>query len=860
MSRERFIIFILNIVLMFNCISVHALTPKESTTSNYENMYIKLLSELKVTKNVDIEENLKYTDAAAVVRNILGADHEIVKRNEKFKTDKDISVYEFVHLLVNVAGYRDYVNVLGDNKGTYNIIAKKYGLYDGLSVGINDSSIDGASAMEMIYNFLNMPMCSIKSVTVSGDGTALGNIEISDDCVVAEAVLGLERTYGRIAATEHIALKGYNVADESKITFASDRIAQYRIDDKNINSYIGYKGYLYSDKENLNVIGFVSREESEDIVIYAEDVAGIDNSISYIKYGKGNRTIDLKFNENTIFVLNGKMTFEILPAHFTAPGAKITIRDIDNSAGVDLVYIENYKFIYTKGINYTYQEITDVNTKETFSFKQYSDSAEVNYIKDGKYITFDEIIFGQDCVFSISESIDKKLVNVYISDKVISGKIDLLSKDKVTIGGQKYTAICSLTGLDLKNQYDFVVNHNGYIVAIGTSLSDDLQYGFVLGIKTDSFTGEIQLKMLSSDNRMLILDAAKNFRINDIKVKADVVETKFEDAGGNFKPQLASYYLNKDKQISRMYLSDGVATPPAKIQKPTLTLNRHYSPYSTVYRGGSINCEYITDINTIGFVIVTDKFGNVKHDLCYSALPPGAAETDIKVYDSNYARQAAVMVFTIEEDDMIDFASGIGNHAFVVSNIVETLRNGDRVRSVEGWQHGALTYYDETKFVDIDSLKFGDVIIPYLNVRNELVKYEKVFELNGSADSSVLSSGKTYGNEDYAISGSNIADKGGVTALYGRVLTKCDLSGVYKGISLQLDGTNDVNGRMAFQAIDDYVYNGYNPIQDGVSVYWLHTESQTITPGGYTALDVGDKIFAHINRGIAYTIVVIDKE
>ncbi len=859
MNRKRLIIYILSIVLMFNCISVHALTPKELTTSNYKHMYIKLLDDLEVTKDVDIEGNLKYTDASKIVQNILGADHEIVKNNDKFKTDKDISVYEFVHLLVNVAGYRDYVSVLGDNKGTYNIIAKKYGLYDGLSVGINDSSIDEDSAMEMIYNFLNMPMCSIKSVTVGSDGAALGNIEISDDCVVAEAVMGLERTYGRIVATAHIALKGYAVADETKITFASDRINQYRINDKNINSYIGYKGYLYSDNDNLNVIGFVSREESEDIVIYAEDVAGIDNSISYIKYGEGNRTIDLKFNENTIFVLNGKMTFEILPAHFTAPGAKITIRDIDNSAGVDLVYIENYKFIYTKGINYTYQEITDVNTKETFSFKQYSDNAEINYIKNGKYIDFDEIIFGQDCVFSICESTDKELVNVYISDKVISGKIELLSKDKVTVGGQKYTAVCSLAELDLKNQYDFVVNHNGYIVAIGTSLSNDLQYGFVLGIETDSFYDKIQLKILCSDNNTLILDAAKNFRINDTKVKASEAEAKFEDVGGNFKPQLASYYLNKEKQISRIYLSDGVAVPPAKIQKPTLTLNRHYSPYSTVYRGGSINCEYITDINTIGFVIVTDKFGNVKHDLCYSALPPQTAETDIKVYDSNYARQAAVMVFTIEEDDMTDFANGIGNHAFVVSNIVETLRNGDRIRSVEGWQHGALTYYDETPYVDIESLKFGDVIIPYLNNKNELTKYEKVFSLEENSDN-VLAADKTYGNVDYAISGAGIDAKAGVTALYGTVLSKCDLLGVNKGVVLQLEGTNDTDGRIVFQAIDDYVYNGYNPIQDGVSVYCLNDRSRTITPGGYTTLDIGDKIFAHISNGIAYTIVVMDKE
>ena len=631
-----------------------------------------------------------------------------------FYPEKYITLNEAVTIIDNVLGYNAFEELKFSN----------YDLYDNVTTGSNGVINYRAMGM-LLFNALNSKVVSLDTTnykTYTYGETALytfHNVKVDNGIVKSNDVTSIDKIAGCSKGFVKIDDKLYN--DPSDLAF----------------DYLGYNVKAYYNVNESNTsdddeIIYITQGRNKVLEVQAEDV--LDNTnirkFYYIENDK-----EKSFDIPLISVINNftlalRHTEEMLKPD---NGYLVWI-DNDYDGTYDVLLVYSYSDTYVSSVDADNGIIYDVYGINNISVAD----KDCTILMDNKEIEIKDVPVGSIVTGYVSDNYARLLV----SDKIVSGKITALAVDtddrSVTLDGAEYKTgyayeqallATKATQLDIGTSGKIYLNVFGDIVAYVKS-TGDINYGYALrafGLE-DEETGDIkpivelvdstgvkkQYPLSTKNGRYyygLTETRIKNMTIEAIKIAFDT-------------PQVVKYKLNKDNEITKIYLSDGsiVSSSIDINESERLALN-----FSSPTTGSSYSAETSKHIDndwlclpqTIIFDVPVDESnnlvegGNIKI-ISYDKIRQGSYR--MEVYDASQSKIPAVAVIYNANKIPGLAPTYYGYYNYVVTKDVYTSINKDEevVTVLEGYYLGKLTTYettDPTLFADFSKGDVGQIAL-----------------------------------------------------------------------------------------------------------------------------------------------------
>lgn len=538
------------------------LMPSTSVSADNSETYkspgaIKFLSDLGVIKLVDdsmLDIVVTREDFAVYVANLIGVDTSIqateryfedlamtsygtyavnclVERgilskshDNRFRPDDPISQSEVAKILCEITGYGEYAKLKGGFPNGYLKVARETDFL----VNLKDSGMMTISDVaKMIYKAIQVKM--YEPIIFNTDGTA--QFGQSDDCTVLSLYHDIYYADGVITGVYGRTIEQGEAPGEGRMRIDG---REYDADDSvNIDSNLGeYVRYFYVEnkKNPAGKIVFVDAKIKEETVEFAiSDLIECDETeISF--YGKNNNECEEKLI-NPIFVYNGlPVNKDIDKLMLNLNKGFITLKDVDNKAGYEIVLIDDYTTIV----------VSDIDSNSGTVYNRLNSK---NYIKSDEYeivkfynsalepILLNEIKSGN--VLSVAKSYNSnELLTAIVSTVQMNGTLNS-SKGKnplkAYIAGKEYIVdnnyseeFMKLTNLGISYYYSF--DFMDEIVFVSEESTDVMKFGYVLdAVKIEEgFDSSVSIKMFTDDAKISYLTLADGVKIDGKRYKKDV--------------------------------------------------------------------------------------------------------------------------------------------------------------------------------------------------------------------------------------------------------------------------------------------------------------------------------------------------
>lgn len=555
--------------------------------------------------------------------------------NGKFGPDDNIKFFEIVKVAVNIIGSDRFAENEGGYYTGYLKIAQNEGLLDGVMP--EGDYINKGNVAKLLVNLLDAHPTKIEY-----DGGR--QIFTKDNSVtILNLFSKCYKKEGLVTANENYSLIGNDVCYENTIKIDSDDFLYYESID-----YVGYNVECYYSINDYNeyvVEAIIPVDKKNDAInIKAENIEDYDNYI--IEYfNEDNKLKKIKYDNNTVFIYNGKSMNIFTPDVFDFENGYIEWIDNDSDDIADCIKVFEYYNMVVEFVNE--EKIVDkFDNEKIITIEEYKNISA--YDTSGEKIDVSDI--GAQTVASVykSNAGNDDIVKIIVSDKKIEGDVqstyDENGEKYVTIEGQYYKVYSGYktyhsTSLMMGDTGIYLLDAEGKIVTCLKGQEDDFNIGLLVECKDyeDDSTGEyvIDLKVFTQAGNLINIKAKEKVMLDNEVYKQDT----FNKASAIVKTVVSEpirYRINADGELTILDTTkQGIGGNNDKLRKgQELTEASRYMASTKILEG-----RMVLDSDLILFIAPND-FENVEaEDFACSGIGYFVANSTYKGISAYYLEE-----------------------------------------------------------------------------------------------------------------------------------------------------------------------------------------------------------------------------
>ena len=673
-----------------------------------------------------------YSYAAGAINALVKQGILSVPDNREFRPQESITFAETCKILVTAIGYEADANRSGGYPSGYLSMAVR------LDITRNVQAKDTVSyqdAFRMMYQtMLDAPLRVISSVDAQGN--VLEYKEDDEDRLLT-AVWDLYSASGMVTAVygqttgEKIVKQENQLYLNHELYFLADSVNA----DGHFGDYVKVYYKAESEDDDRVIVAIQSKSKEETVYIDPENFLDVNASeISFYDEDGHRQKLEL---DAPAFVYNGAVLKTGLKDTFTNINkGEIAVKDGNGDGVYDTVVVRDYSNFLVSSVSTG--KIYDQLGSEPICPADY-DSFLV-YSASGTRLDETDIQAGQ--ILSVARSADGSSLAVIISESEVSGTVSEIEKIGnvyyLVINSQKYAvdksyaekiATTYLSALSPTDNFLFKMDSFGNI-AYMTKQASTLQTGYVIGgeIKSGSIAGNVQIKLLTKNNKFEIFQLADNVKINNREYReadrafSEIPGAKNDNGAISLEPQLVRYMLNENNEIIRMQ----TASFNAWTNGSGAGINMIYETVAAQwYNSGRLGAKATLTNNTEIFFI---PYGatDLEEDDCMIV-----AYSDL-INDVNYNCNAylftedsifadAVVCYYKPEDLYNNLAQY--KPLIMVSNITKKLNSeGDTQTCITGYSRGSKVEYLIPEEISFSGVEEGDLIMFDYDVHGNVIE------------------------------------------------------------------------------------------------------------------------------------------
>ncbi len=710
-----------------------------------------------------------------------------------FRPDDPVSYEEAVTILVRMAGYEPAAQAGGGYPAGYLSVGQTGGVPDNVSATPGRPVNRGAVA-QMTYNTLGMQM-----MEQMGSGFSVTDKTLLGDRLHAKEVRGI------LEAASHVALSGTG-AGEGRI----------RIDgtvyetDCTADSLVGRTvRALIRTVDGTDKVFFLTGDtvRTKTLTVQAEDVVSLTNTeLVYEENGEQTR---INLAADVRFMVNGRPTET---AQIPVMG---TVTLLSNSSkSYSVVSVASYENVVVESIYATAGKVTGTEGETLVLDPKNKNMYFTLTDGEGNVMTLTDL--HEKDVLSVAKSEDGTVCRILIHRETVSGTVDEISENRITVSEKTYTLSPDFTGtLQPGDRVTLRLDAFGKIAAADRMGADGANYAYLLKAeRAKGINGRLLLSVLDTKGLVQTLNCADSIRLDDTAgITASVAESTLSSFRG-----LVTLTENADGRVTEIArAADETASFPqshdARFVLNTVLTDSVFS--SASMKIGSVRI----DENTVFFSIPDGETDSAKYSAGNYTLLTDKTVYNAYVYDMKEDMTAGAVILT-------DAAGTVRADApiLVVSRVTGTQNEeGETVDKLYGLSENGEVSHLAANGVTLSHLTEGDV----LQYRTDAFgKIAEVRTLLTAADRET--EGRTA-----------LSDT--VETIYGKVIARFASS-----VNVTIDG----GGAENFATEDAKVY-----LYDSGRVSGRVQKATMADIGKHS--DDGSRIFLRLENGVAKEIVII---
>ncbi len=570
----------------------------------------------------------------------------------KFLPDEPIVYEHAVTIMLKLLGYYPIKNPSDTVMG----LATKLRILGNVG-SMTDGYISRGDAATLIYNSLEKERLDVAYYQGSDITYAISE----HNTLLAQ--MGINISKGQVTATEFTSLLGNTRAVKGSVIINGLSYPEGKSGASSLlGRYITFYHKCDGERKNGEIL-FIKPYQSEDVItIDAKDIADSTTETVFRYYNKNNKLQEENIRNATV-IFNGKYFAGYKAADLVPADGDVTLIDNGNDGSVDVVLVRSFETFVVDAFagnilkfKYGYEGI-NLSRSVTSADKVTVEVDGITYDPESTIIGIKEW-----SVVSVLRSRDKKIIEIYVNNKVVPGVITSKFKEDrqemveieeeiFVISDSYFTNVANpaayVPEMALGEEVFAYIDRFGKVATISLNTTST-QYGYLIDCerKIGRGSGSIaEFKILARDQNEIhgsiqYFVAADKFRVNGRRITS--IDENFTSipefvnaATGLFEHQIIQFVLNSDGQIKEIFTAinmydqkiDGVDNPNYDANYAGYTENKFtYDAYissATAFRDGDMKTfegyKFFPSNETTIFVIpqIDDP-----------------ADEDFKIYDS----------------------------------------------------------------------------------------------------------------------------------------------------------------------------------------------------------------------------------
>ncbi len=700
-----------------------------------------------------------------------------------FRPDEQVTYEQALKMMVCTLGYIDFAEGKGGWPNGYTTQANELGLTKGITNQKNSEAALRQVIAQVVYNALEVPKME-KGIT--GDYEQTTKTILNND-------LKVYKLKGILVGVEDIQ------TDECNSTLLDYQMAveedgtEYILDIRNykdhsivaLQQFVGKQVNVYysqpssSDDKSLVVFDSDSVKNTTYEVSY-EDIVSYDGSTLKYYPKDALRTSTISTNlANMTIIYNGE-TLDASATTYVVQGINapssasitgkaavaaeilnpssphfiygdVTFTDSGSDGSIDMATINDYRWMVAyKTVNSTdYKVQNSLVTTDSLVLDPDGLNQKIYVEKNGKEVEPTAISSGD--VLTYTKSYDDTVKRVYVSKKTVTGEVNSLSADKITIAGTEYN-------LD-KNCVQYMKN-KGNTVSVGSSVTmyldklgtvvygtvkqdEAIPYAYIADVVYDGGEDATYVKAFLpslSATKLSNMKLSANAKIDGKKIaNASEAQTLLgasaangennEDATYSTYPndkrptnttysQVAKIKYDKSaNEITEIITLSNQNVGNTNIDKSIIVKSRDFAKYnynSTTFTeaGGSAN--FKVNSSTVIIDVPADRLSSDYMKKTYSNFNSKSGNCWAEAYDVNSSRVAGLVIrYNIGTETRITKKSKTSQHSVVAGAIGENVDENEQLVSTIPLYSNSETASSKmitSGVTDFNGLDVGDII------------------------------------------------------------------------------------------------------------------------------------------------------
>lgn len=665
----------------------------------------------------------------------------LISNGDSFRPDDAITLNEAVTILVRAIGYGQLAEYKGGWPIGYIKCAKEANLLDGINEAADILSVSDAKIL--VLNMLNAYMID---TTYSTDSYAF---EVGEKTFL-QCYYDISAWNAVVSKTPSGGFDSFGDYGEKKNLVAGEKSFSIK-DNKNYSHLLGYNANIYYDKNGCVVSA--SKDSINKSVLISGECAQSDGGLRLVCNGEKKSTI-FKLDEAYSLVYNGAKTTRRLKDLLPLTEGEVELIDNDGDNTYEVVSVRESFFVTVKSVSKKEKIVYDKNTPVN-NLDLSDDYGNYTIQKDNEEIWL--TLLEANDTLEVYRSEDKKTIQAYVLKDTVSGSVDGISEDAVTIAGNDYTMT------DYFRQYyfdtvkpgssgSFVISSMGRLITF-SDYSANLSYGYVTGVmKESALSAGVKMRIFTEDGKQEIFFLKDKVRLDGKSATAEDVYNIF-GSGDSLQSQLITYSADDGNTLVAIDLAETAGADKfGEKSDPSNNLKEYIFGQKSFYykNGAEVMYPCFNVASTTVFVIPNDLSDMDIYRVTTSSYFKDCDTYTLKVYDVDEAGCAGAVVYRTDE-----ISPRISEYApsFVIEEVTTAIDSEGSVRyKIYGWQEKKFVSYFLDESIGIykksgEKLGFGDIIRFY--EENGIIKAlvcdfdanKNVFARNNSSDAAEFNVG-----------------------------------------------------------------------------------------------------------------------
>lgn len=626
----------------------------------------------------------------------------LIEDGKNFRPEDAITLDEAAQICVKLTGYGIKAEYEGGTAQNYISKAAELGITDGLTP---NTYLTCADAYRMLMNTLESDY-----LTWDGSNYKQGNGN------VLKSYRNIEKIKGIVTSNEYTSTGSYSQMDTDPSSLSGTiGIGGTRYDvSGDFNKYLGYSvdAYITESKDGQQEVVYVcKRKENSDAEFKSRD---FEYSDGYI-YDENNRRKKYKLNRSAEVIYNGRVYYDYNLDDLNNICGSVKVVDNNDDRNFDYIIIEDYYYMEVASFDRTDKIIRD--TRDADKELKFEDDVVYSVYSDEEQRECDLGEVSQGSILAVKRSADSKLVDMIIMGRLVSGKIDSLTDDKMRIDGKEYY----MTGYFIANDYDGIragknadlyLGINDEIVA-SSYTENVMKYGYLVNAWLEDNGDDIGLKIFTDKGEMQYFACEDKLICDGKRTKTEDVLNIITETG---KKQLIKYSLSADNKVKYIdfskridgYIDESKAVNETDSLVRQVFANQYYYRVSTFY-------PYFNIQNTLIFRIPETDDDESSYAIGYSFNDGMVSDGKVEVYNVGFDGTAeALVVYADNNESSINRTSP---KIILVEDVTLAVTDDDEVKTmITGWENGQFKEYylkeglTVQKYRQDASIASGDII------------------------------------------------------------------------------------------------------------------------------------------------------